>query len=396
MGGTRPGSFPELFEFVHSTRRVIVAPGAIERLAALAGEFGIKRAAFVVDRFFAGGAVEQRLRQILDPALTAPATFHSVPDYEPDTASVEDCRAALANGDFDMIVAVGGGSALDTAKVARMLLSNPGPVEAISGFGLVMRPHGSLLVCVPTTAGTGSEVSESAVIGRKDAAAKLIYRSPEMSAAIALLDAELSVTAPPQVTAAAGYDAVTHAVEAYVSKFASPMTDPLAVSAMEILAEYLPAAYREPGNLEARGACLVAAAQAAIAFNSANLGLAHAISGPLGAMFGVAHGLGNAIALPAVAAYNAPALGAKGDIVARIFGQHSAAAGLAQLRHDLDLDIGLDEFVPDNEGRQALAEAAMKSGQVRMNPRLATIEHMQAILAATRAPTGGKPPTVAV
>ena len=394
MSGTQAFSKP--FEFVHSTRWVIVAPGAIERLAKLAKDFGARSAAFVVDGFFAGGAVEQSLRDILDPVLAAPAMIHPVPNREPDTASVEECRAALAAADVDMIVAVGGGSALDPAKVARMLLSNPGPVEAIAGFGLVMKPHPSLLVCIPTTAGTGSEVSQAAVVGLKGSNAKLIYSSPEMSAAVAILDAELCVTAPPRITASAGYDAVTHAVEAYVSNFASPMTDPPAVSAMEILAEYLPVAYREPDNLKARTACLVASAQAAIAFNSANLGLAHAISGPLGAIFDVAHGLANAIVLPAVAAYNAPVLGAKGGVIARIFGGPTPAAGLARLRHDLDLDVGLDDFVTDSEGLETLAQAAMKSGQVGMNPRPATIEHMRAILAAARAPTGGEPPLVEV
>lgn len=389
MSGSEAFSKP--FEFAHATPRVIVAPGAVERLAELAKGIGARRAALVVDGFFAGGAVEQRLRDILDPVLEAPATVHPVPNREPDTASVEDCRAALATADADMIVAVGGGSALDTAKVARMLLSNPGPVEAIAGFGLVMQPHSSLLVCLPTTAGTGSEVSLSAVIGLKGSNAKLIYNAPQMSAAVAILDAELSVTAPPQVTASAGYDAVTHAVEAYVSNFASPMTDPLAVGAMDSLAAFLPVAFREPDNLPARSACLVASAQAAMAFNSANLGLAHAISGPLGAMFGVAHGLANAIVLPAVAAYNAPILGVKGDVIAGIFDGPTPAAGLARLRSELGLDVGLDDFVPDSEGLEALAEAAMKSGQVRMNPRPATIEHMRAILAASRAPNAGEP-----
>jgi len=396
MGGTGPETISDIFEFVHSTRRVIVAPGALERLPGLAKDIGVERAAIVIDEFFAGGAVEQRLRKLLDPVLASPATIHPVPAREPDTKSVEECRATLAGAEFDMIVAIGGGSALDTAKVARMLLSNPGPVEAISGFALVMQPHPSTLVCIPTTAGTGSEVSESAVIGLKGSDAKLIYRSPEMSAAIAILDAQLSVSAPPSVTASAGYDAVTHAVEAYVSNSASPMTDPMALSAMEILAKYLPTAFREPKNLEARGACLVAAAQAAIAFNSANLGLAHAISGPLGALFDVAHGLGNAIVLPAVAAYNAPVLGAKGDVIARIFGGPTAAAGLSRLRHEVDLDVGLDAFVPNDEGFETLAQMAMKSGQVRMNPRQANIEHMRAILAACRTPSGAEPPVVEV
>ncbi len=394
MSGSQAFSKP--FDFVHATRRVIVAPGAVERLAALAKDAGVRRAALVVDGFFAGGEVERRLREILDPVLETPAVLHPAPNHEPDTESVEDCRAALAAADADMIVAVGGGSALDTAKVARMLLSNPGPVEAIAGFGRVLKPHSSLLVCVPTTAGTGSEVSLSAVVGLKGSNAKLIYNAPEMCASVAILDAELSVTAPPQITAAAGYDAVTHAVEAYVSNFASPMSDPLAASAMGILAEYLPVAYREPDNLKARSACLIASAQAAMAFNSANLGLAHAISGPLGAMFHVAHGLANAIVLPAVAAYNAPELGAKGDAIAQLFGGPTPAAGLARLRGDIGLDVGLQDYVSDSGDLEALAQAAMKSGQVGMNPRPATIEHMRAILAASRAPTGGEPPPVEV
>ena len=174
------------------------------------------------------------------------------------------------------------------------------------------------------------------------------------------------------------------------------MSDPLAASAMEILAEYLPVAYREPGNLEARSACLIASAQAAMAFNSANLGLAHAISGPLGAMFHVAHGLANAIVLPAVAAYNAPELGAKGEMIARLFGGQTAAAGLARLRDELGLDVGLEDYVSDSGDLEALAQAAMKSGQVGMNPRKATIEHMRAILAASRAPSTSEPPVVKV
>ncbi|MHA1536805.1 MAG: iron-containing alcohol dehydrogenase family protein [Alphaproteobacteria bacterium] len=392
MSGSQAFSKP--FEFNHATARMIVAPGALERLAELAKGSGARRAALVIDGFFAGGPVEQRLRGILDPVLAAPAIVHRVPNHEPDTASVEECRAALVAADADMIVALGGGSALDTAKVARMLLSNPGPAEDIAGFGLVMQPHPSLLVCVPTTAGTGSEVSLSAVIGREGSNAKLIYNAGEMCAGVAILDAELSTSAPPQVTAAAGYDAITHAVEAYVSNFASPMTDPMAASAMKLLAQYLPIAYREPDNLQARAGCLVASAQAAIAFNSANLGLAHAISGPLGAMFHVAHGLANAIVLPAVAAYNEACIGAKGEFIARIFGGPTVSAGLARLRCELGLDVGLDDFVTDGEGREALAQAAMKSGQVGMNPRPATIEHMRAILAASRTPTGGEPPAL--
>ncbi len=222
--------------------------------------------------------------------------------------------------------------------------------------------------------------------------AKLIYRSQEMTPQIALLDPSLTVGAPQTVTAYAGYDAVTHAVEAYVSRMASPMTDPYAVSAMELLGRWLAVAYDEPENRDARGACLIASMQAAIAFNSANLGLAHAISGPLGAQQHVAHGLGNALALPYVTAFNEPALGAKGETVARLFAARTAAEAMAKLRRRLGLDLSLDGYVRTDADRERLAEWAMKSGQVKANPRLATIDDMRAILAAMRTPTGDAAP----
>jgi alcohol dehydrogenase len=278
---------------------------------------------------------------------------------------------------------------MDTAKVARLLLANPGTAESVSGFGKFFKPHASVLIAVPTTAGTGSEVSESAVAGKAGSDIKLIFRSPEMTPHIALLDGSLSLSAPAKVTAASGYDAVTHAVEAYVSKAASVMSDPFAESAMRLLGKWLPTAYKEPSHQDARSWCLIASCQAAIAFNSANLGLAHALAAPLGALYHVAHGLGNALALPAVATFNEAAMGPKADVVAHAFGAKSATAALSKLRWQLDLDLSLDGFVTTDEAREQLAQAAMKSGQVRMNPRLATIDDMRGIVAAMRTPTGG-------
>lgn len=382
------------FTFVHSNRRVVYAPGALDRIADVAKEFALKRAAVVLDAYFMTTPLRDRLDALLADATGAPPAFHAVPAHEPDTETIEACRATLAAADPDLVVAIGGGSAMDTAKVARMLLANPGPVEGIAGFGKRMHPHRSLCIAVPTTAGTGSEVSESAIAGKPGHDVKLIFRSQDMTPQVALLDPQLAVTAPALVTATAGYDAVTHAVEAYVSKMASVMTDPCCVSAMELLARWLPVAYREPENLDARGGCLVGSMQAAIAFNSANLGLAHAISAPLGAQLHVAHGMGNALALPYVAAYNEPALGEKGTQVARIFGGRSAADGLARIRRAVGLDLSLDRFVPDDAAREQVAQSAMKSGQVKMNPRLATIEHMRAILEAMRIPTGDTAPSL--
>ena len=382
------------FTFLHSTRRVIFGWDSLVQLDALAKERGLKRPAAVIDEYFAGTALQDRLRDILTRATGTEPVFHAIPSYEPDAPGVEACAATLASANPDFIVAVGGGSTMDAAKVARMLLSNPGPAAAIAGFGMRMAPHASLLVAVPTTAGSGAEVSESAVIGLDGSDVKLIYRSQEMTAEVALLDPALSVSAPRQVTAFSGYDAVTHAVEAYVSNKSSPMTDPYAVSAMELLARWLVTVCEQPDHREARSACLIASMQAAIAFNSANLGLAHAISGPLSAQQHVAHGLGNALALPHSIAFNEaasndPVLGDKCRRIAEIFGGATASKALAALRHRVGLDVSLDEFVKTDADRERLAQWAIKSGQVATNPRPTTIADMHGILQAMRAPSGG-------
>lgn len=376
------------FSFVHSSRRVIFGWGSLDELASLAREHGAKRPAAVLDAFFMTTPLRDRLETLLKEATGAMPLFHPVPSHEPDTQSVEACAAALGAARPDIVVALGGGTAMDTAKVARMLLANPGPAEAISGFSRKMAPHASLLIAVPTTSGTGSEVSESAVIGKDGAEAKLIFRSQDMTPQVALLDPALTLSAPKRVTAYAGYDAVTHAVEAYVSRSASVMTDPYAYSAMALLAEWLVVAHEEPENRDARSACLIASLQSAIAFNSANLGLAHAISGPLGAQHHVAHGLGNALALPYVTAFNEPVLGEKGEAIASLFGARSAGAAMARLRRRLNLDISLDEYVRNEADRERLAQWAMKSGQVKTNPRSTELAQMRAIVEAMRTPTG--------
>jgi len=179
---------------------------------------------------------------------------------------------------------------MDAAKIARMLLSNPGPSRRSPASARPWRRTARCSsACRPRRA-PGSEVSESAILGRPDSDVKLIYRSQDMTARIALLDPALTVSAPPRVTAESGYDAVTHAVEAYVSKMASIMTDPFAECALAQLAHWLPVAWEEPTHRAARSYCLIASCQAAVAFNSANLGLAHAISAPLGALHHVPMG----------------------------------------------------------------------------------------------------------
>lgn len=385
---------PAPFTFNHATHRVVYGAGCLEQLPAIATFEKRERVLVVIDEFFMGGALQARLDDLLRPLSPV---FHGVPRHEPDTETVEAARAVLVDSDADTVIAVGGGSAMDTAKAARMAASNPGPIEDIVGpVGVFMRPHASLFMCVPTTAGTGSEVSSSAIVAKIGTDYKMVLSSPEMSARIALLDPELSVTAPAAVTAASGYDAVTHAVEAFTSKLSGPMTDPFARSAMALLARALPVACREPENLDARAACLVGSMQAGIAFNSAHLGLAHAIAGALGALNHVPHGLANALALPWTMAYNQPDLGAKGEEIAHVLGATTAAEGLSRLRRDVGLDLSLDEWVTDDAARDAVAAGAMKSGQVRVNPRTPDAAAVRAIVEAMRTPTGGAQPDLSL
>ena len=309
-------SAPEPFLFRHSTRRIIYAAGALASIGELVHTRRLRRIALVIDGFFRDSEVCERVRGLAQRNGAAFAA-HAPPNREPDTDTVEDCRRFLAEFDPDCVLAIGGGSTMDTAKVARIMLSNPGDVAEAAGFDREFLPHPSLFVCMPTTAGTGSEVSEMAVVSLAGSDIKLRYRSQNMTAEVAVLDPELTVSAPPPVTSACGFDALTHAVEGFVSRLASPMTDPYTIDAVRRLARWLPVAYEEPENIAARGQCLLASTLAACAFNSTQLGLAHAIAAPLGALHHVAHGVANAFALPAVTAFNESLSGEEGRAAGR-------------------------------------------------------------------------------
>ena len=406
----------EPFVFRHSTRQVIYGNGALASIGELVRARRLHRVALVVDGFFRDSEARERIRSLTEQNGAAFAA-HDLPDGEPDTDSVESCRRFLAQFRPDCVLAMGGGSTMDTAKVARIMLSNPGDVAQAAGFDREFVPHASLFVCIPTTAGTGSEVSEMAVVSLAGSDVKLRYRSQNMTAEVAVLDPELAVSAPPSVTAACGFDALTHAVEGFVSRLASPMTDPYTIDAVRRLARWLPVAFDEPDNVGARGQCLLASTLAACAFNSTQLGLAHAIAAPLGALHHVAHGVANALALPAVAAFNAPCLGEKGPILTKALnsgaavsgvvgsaiadsgavgsgavGSQDAASRIAALRERLSLDRGLDEIARTEDEREAIAVAALKSGNIATNPREPTLADVRAVVGAMREPLRGTPP----
>jgi len=295
----------------------------------------------------------------------------------PTDEDVENAWSAYMQGDCDGIVGLGGGSALDTAKVLRLKVAFP-------NVALIEIPLGELpqlvpMCAIPTTAGTGSEVGRSSVIKIRPTGRKTVLGAQPLMAEMAVLDPELTVGLPPDLTASTGMDVMTHAIEAFVCPVFHPMCDAIALEAIRLVRLYLPRAYSDGGDLEARGMMQVAAAMGAVAFQK-DLGAAHSLSHPLSSEFGIQHGLANAIALPAVVFFN----GVQDSVqYVRITGALGCsespdhpASWVADYLNEFNRSIGITQRLRDlNVPRESLPELAVKAmedGCHLSNPRKCT------------------------
>ncbi|MDR2075538.1 MAG: iron-containing alcohol dehydrogenase [Desulfovibrio sp.] len=215
----------------------------------------------------------------------------NAPDFQVDAAA-EQARDFGA----DAFVSIGGGSSMDTAKAANILLANPGPLRRYDGLNLVPKP-GLPHIAIPTTAGTSSELTVAAVISDEKNKKKMVFFGRNVAASIALIDPELTYGLPPALTASTGMDALTHAMEAYISTAASPVTDALAPEAIALIAAGLPLAYRNGADTEARDKIMLGCQLAGCCFSNTGLGIVHSMAHPMGAHCHVPHGLANAICL---------------------------------------------------------------------------------------------------
>ena len=258
------------------------------------------------------GIISAGILQRLLPAISADGraveVFSEVPGnpgVETVAGAVDSARACSAA----VIVAIGGGSAIDVGKAASVLIGLPGVnwEDLQARTATLSGPAGAPLIAIPTTAGTGSEVSHVAVIGAPDGFKRGVVH-PSLFPAVALVDPGLALSLPPRLTAATGMDAIVHALEAYLGKRANPSMDLLALGALESAVQALPTVVSDGSNLQARREMAHAALWAGMAMDQAGLGLCHALCGPLSAHHEVHHGLGNALLLPAVLAFNAPAI----------------------------------------------------------------------------------------
>ncbi|MBP1848440.1 alcohol dehydrogenase [Rhizobium petrolearium] len=375
----------------HIPTQIEFGNGAIARLPEFVKALGGSRVLVVGDPGVQRAGLIDRVQAILTGASIFSAVFADV-ESDPATRSVDEGTVhGKANG-CDLVVGIGGGSALDTAKAIGLMLVNDGNIKDYVGIGKVPRA-GTPVIAVPTTAGTGSELTIWSVLSDKVAKAKISVGSVLNCPAIALLDPELTLSLPPQITAATGMDALTHALESYVNTATQPISEAMSDQAMTLIARSLRKAVADGSDVEARGDMLLASTIAAMAFNSTRLGLVHAFAMPLGAKFGIPHGLVNAIMLPEVMRFNHLANPRKFARIAEIFGEKTAGLSVEEAAalsvsaiEKLKLDVGITAKLSNfgvTEGRfDEIVDEAMLSGNVPVNPRQPTHDDMKALLRA--------------
>lgn len=373
------------WDSVHSFEcptRISYGWGASAEVGERLRELGVARPLLISDPGVRGAgivdAVAERLRDAgLDPSVYAET------EPNPTTANVAEAVDAWREHGCDGLVGLGGGSSMDCAKGAGIVAANGGSVADYTGKD---RIPGELppLACLPTTCGTGSEVTFNAVITDPEAHFKLVYVSPKLAPAVALVDPDLVLSAPPQVIAATGADALCHAVESYVNRGADPLLDAINIGAIRLIGRYLRPAVRERER-EAVAHMALASTMAGIAFNMNANAIVHAASTPVTARHGVPHGVANAIFMPAGLSFLAPSCAPRLADVAVAFGEdvsglaveEAADCGVAAVRAllvDVGLPGSLREFglEPSDVDIPALVEDAMKSRNIATNPRPVT------------------------
>lgn len=287
----------EVSEF-RMPKSVLYGRNSLEKLGEQSKKLG-KRAFIVTDTIMEKlGYVEKCIQQLNKKSITV-STYNKV-DAEPTNIHVLEALSLCKEEKCDFIIGIGGGSCIDAAKAVAVLYTNGGEVEDYVQKDIEIENNPLPLIAIPTTSGTGSEVTSVAVITNKKTDVKMMMKHPSFIPKVAIIDPVLTSSLPPQITAATGIDALCHAIEAYISKVSQPLTDVLALSAIESIMKHLRIAYEDGRNMEAREAMMIASLQAGIAFSNASVTLVHGMSRPVGALFHVPHGISNAILLPTV------------------------------------------------------------------------------------------------
>lgn len=342
----------------------------------------------LTDKGIIQAGIAEKILQKLAESGFEPTVFDDIPG-NPNVPDVKKALAAIEGEQITHVVALGGGSVLDVGKAVGLLLGDPElDYEEVQWHRQPIKKAPLPVIGIPTTAGTGSEVTHVAVVGDSKGF-KMGVLHPAMFMKTAIIDGSLMLSLPKQITATTGMDSLVHSMEAYMSKKANQVSDLFALQAIRTIVKWLPEAYKNGSNLEARKQMAMAATLAGISFDQSSLGLVHALAGPLCGTYHLHHGLGVATLLPATLEFDAPAIPAdRWDALRDALGLAANAkpADLADfarnLLQSLDLPTRLSDVGLKAEDISAIAESATKMAMIGLNVRPATAEDCQKVLEA--------------
>ena len=368
-----------------------IGAGALSKLPSIVQSLGGKKPLIITDKMMVQLGYIERIQNLLSTAGLSADIFDDT-EPEPTAASIEAGVQCVLDNNYDVIIALGGGSPIDSAKAIAILGKHGGNIRDYK-FPRQVNEAGIPIIAIPTTAGTGTEVTRFTIITDEKNDEKMLCGGIGFMPLAAIVDVNLTLSLPPRITADTGIDALTHAIEAYVSQKASPFSDSQALSAMRLIGPHLKRAYDNGNDIEAREAMMLGSTLAGVAFSSASVALVHGMSRPIGVFFHVPHGLSNAMLLPSVTAFSIPSAPERYADCARAIGVASAAdstehanqkllTALATFNRELKVPT-LAEFGADKARFdslvQTMAEQALASGSPSNNPRIPSIEQMVTI-----------------
>ena len=355
-------------------------PGAREVLPQEIQRLGFKKAFVATDKDLIKFGVADKVLKVLEGADIPYEVFSDIKP-NPTTANVKAGVAAFAASGADFIIALGGGSSMDTAKAVGIITNNPEFADVVSLEGVADTKKKSVpIIALPTTAGTAAEVTINYVITDEANEKKMVCVDPNDIPVMAIVDAELMYTLPKSLTAATGMDALTHAIEGLITKGAWEMSDMFELKAIEMIARYLETAVNEPQNAEARNGMAVAQYIAGMAFSNVGLGVVHGMAHPMGAIFDIPHGVANALLLPTIMEFNMPAavdkyvqIAKAMDVYSAGMSKEEAAQAAVDAVRNLAIRVGIPQHLTElgiNEGDlERLSAAAATDVCTPGNPR---------------------------
>ena len=370
-------------------RKIVFGCGSFSGLAAQVRDLRAKKPFVAIDGNLAKLGMRDRIMEMFDREGMKSVLYDGVLPEPPLEQADEGARLAL-KGKCDIVIGIGGGSAMDVAKAVAVVAAHGAEAKDFLGLNRVPGP-GLPTIMVPTTAGTGSEVTFTAVFVRPDLRKKEGMNSVYMYPDLALLDPELTLSLPPQPTAASGMDALCHAIESYTSVIASPASEMFSLEAIRLIAENLRTCVHNGKDIEAREAQMLGSLYAGIGLANAGVGAAHSLSYPLGGKYGISHGVANTLMLPRIMEYNLPGALEKFALVAEVMGENTeglsvrdaamlAVEAVDVLIEDCGIATGLEELGIPEEDFPEMARVAMTVARpLENNPRKVTLEDAIAI-----------------